>query len=188
MKHGAAMVLRLAAGASAASILIAPALAGATHVFAVRGDVKIGSFAVRADGSLGGAVRAFGVPSSRRHTYGPGTCTAVWARHGLTIDFYNLGGADACSPEGGLFSRAFLRGPHWMTTKRLKVGDGVAKLRTLYPTARLRPGERYYWPAGYWLVERTSVIGGGASYPGLLAEVSAGRVLGFQVRFPAGGD
>jgi len=86
--------------------------------------------------------------------------------YGLTIDFYNLGGADACSPEGGLFSRAFLRGPHWMTTKRLKVGDGVAKLRTLYPTARLRPGERYYWLAGYWLVERTSVIGGGASYPG----------------------
>ena len=78
------MLLRFAAGAVAASTLLAPgsALAGSTHVFAVRGDVKIGSFAVRADGSLGGAVDAFGVPTSRRHTYGPGTCTAVWARHG----------------------------------------------------------------------------------------------------------
>lgn len=184
------MLLRFAAGAVAASTLLAPgsALAGSTHVFAVRGDVKIGSFAVRADGSLGGAVGAFGVPTSRRHTYGPGTCTAVWARHGLTIDLYNLGGADACSREGGLFSRAFLRGPHWMTTKRLRVGDSVTKLRTLDPTARLRSGERYYWPAGYWLVARTSVTGEGGTYPGLLAEVSGGRVTGFQVRFPAGGD
>lgn len=96
------MLLRFAAGAVAASTLLAPgsALAGSTHVFAVRGDVKIGSFAVRADGSLGGAVGAFGVPTSRRHTYGPGTCTAVGPATGL--DFYNLGGADACSREGGL--------------------------------------------------------------------------------------
>jgi hypothetical protein len=182
------MVLRLAIGATAALILLAPAPSAASHVFAVRGDVKIGSFAVRADGSMGGAIRAFGVPSSRRHTYGLGTCTAVWAGHGLTIDFYNLGGADACSPDGGRFSRAFLRGPHWMTTKRLRVGNSITKLRRLYPSARLRPGERYYWPAGYWLLERTSVIGSGGSYPGLLAEVSVGRVIGFQVRFPAGGD
>lgn len=130
MKHGTARALGLAAVVTAASALHAPgqALAEATHIFAVRGDVKIGSFAVRADGSLSGAIRAFGAPTSRRHTYGRGTCTAVWVRHGLTIDFYNLGGADACSPAGGRFSRAFLRGSHWMTTKRLKVGDGVGCL------------------------------------------------------------
>ena len=182
------MLLRFAAGAVAASTLLAPgsALAGSTHVFAVRGDVKIGSFAVRADGSLGGAVGAFGVPTSRRHTYGPGTCTAVWARHGPRL--LQPRRRRRVQPRRRPLSRAFLRGPHWMTTKRLRVGDSVTKLRTLYPTARLRSGERYYWPAGYWLVARTSVTGEGGTYPGLLAEVSGGRVTGFQVRFPAGGD
>ena len=174
--------------ALAVSVAAVIAPAARTHVFAVRGDVRIGAFAVRADGSLAGAIRAFGAPTSRRHMYGLGTCTAVWQRHGLTIDFYNLGGRDACAPRFGRFGRAFLRGDHWMTTKRLRVGDSLTKLRSLYPNALYRRGERYFWPAGYWLLARTSIYGDGGGYPGLLAQVSRGRVIGFQVRFPAGGD
>jgi hypothetical protein len=168
-----------------AAVAVAPA---AAHVFAVRGDAKLGAYAVRADGSLGGAIRAFGRPTALRHTFGRRTCRAVWARHGLTIDFYNLGGGDACQPRDGRFSRAFLRGDHWMTTKRLRVGDPVSKLRRLYPNAPFRRGEPRLWPSGYWLLTRRSVFGDGAEYPGLLAEVARGRVTGFQVRFPAGGD
>jgi hypothetical protein len=167
------------------AVAVGPA---AAHVFAVRGDAKIGAYAVRADGSLGGALRAFGRPSSTRHTFGRGTCRAVWARHGLTIDFYNLGGGDACQPRDGRFSRAFLRGDHWMTTKRLRIGDSAARLRRLYPDAPFRRGEPGFWPSGYWLLTRRSVFGDGTEYPGLLAEVARGRVVGFQVRFPAGGD
>lgn len=166
----------------------AVALASSARVFAIRGDVKIGAYAVRSDGSLAGAIAAFGEPTTRRHTYGRGSCRAAWPNHGLTIDFYNLGGADACDPDGGRFSRAYMRGKHWLTTKHLKIGDPVSKLRARYPTARLHIGERGFWPTGYWLVTRTSNIGTGGSYPGLLAEISHGRVSGFQVRFPAGGD
>ena len=181
------MKLRFAVVAIAVhgAVAVTPA---AAHVFAVRGDTKIGAYAVRADGSLGGAIRAFGRPTTTRHTFGRGTCRAVWTRHGLTIDFYNLGGGDACQPRDGRFSRAFLRGDHWMTTKRLRVGDSVAKLRRLYPDAPFRRGEPRLSPSGYWLLTRRSVFGDGSEYPGLLAEVSRRRVVGFQVRFPAGGD
>jgi hypothetical protein len=44
-----------------AAVAVAPA---AAHVFAVRGDAKLGAYAVRADGSLGGAIRAFGRPTA----------------------------------------------------------------------------------------------------------------------------
>jgi len=158
------------------------------HVFAVRGDAKIGAFAVRADGSLRGAIRAFGEPSSRRNTFGSSTCTVAWRQHGLTIEFYNLGGGDACMPEYGRFSRAFLRGNHWTTSLGLRVGATVTRLRQIYPRARFRSGEAGFWPAGYWLVQRHSILGDGGAYPGLLAEVRKGRVASFQVRFPAGGD
>jgi hypothetical protein len=157
------------------------------HVFVVRGDIAIGTYRVRADGSFAGALEAFGEPTSRRHTHGRGSCRATWPQHGLTIDFYNLGGEDACGPLGR-FSTAFLRGRHWMTSKKLSVGDSVRKLRRVYPSARLRRGLRGFIPTGYWLVTRTTPIGTGGAYPGLLAETRAGRVVGLQLRYPAGGD
>jgi hypothetical protein len=183
-------VQRLLALAAVLAALAASthALASSARTFAIRGDVKIGAYAVRADGSFSGAIDVFGEPTSARHTYGRESCRASWPNHGLTIDFYNLGGADACDPDAGRFSRAYMRGNHWLTTKHLKIGDPVTKLRALYPTARFHPGEPRFWPPGYWLVTRTSAFGTGGSYPGLLAESRSGRVSGFQVRFPAGGD
>ena len=70
------------------------------HEFAVRGDQKIGAYAVNTDGSVGGAARAFGEPSSRRRSFGKQACSVTWQKHGLTIDFYNLDLGDACEPEG----------------------------------------------------------------------------------------
>ena len=121
-------------------------------------------------------------------TPGLQACRATWPRHGLTIDFYNLGGQDSCRPRYGRFSRAFLRGDHWTTTRGLRIGDSLAKLRRLYPGVRYRRGERGVWPSGYWLVPRRSIFGAGGGYPGLLAEVRRGKVVAFQVRYPAGGD
>jgi hypothetical protein len=164
----------------------AAAPSASAHSFAVRGDQKLGAYAVRADGSLAGAIRAFGTPSSTRRT--GVSCLVVWSRHGLTVTFYNLGGDNPCSPAGGRFSRAILRGDHWLTTLGLRVGEPVSKLRRLYPRAPFRRGERHFWPSGYWLLTRTSPFGEGGGYPGLLAETARGRVVGYQVRFPAGGD
>ncbi len=78
---------------------LAAAAPASAHVFAVRGDTKIGAYGVRADGSLAGPVRAFGKPTSLRHTFGSEACRAVWPRHGLTVDLQILGGRDACEPR-----------------------------------------------------------------------------------------
>jgi hypothetical protein len=46
-------------------------------VFAVRGDQKIGAYAVQTDGSFAGAIQAFGKPSSTQRTVGTQACTAT---------------------------------------------------------------------------------------------------------------
>lgn len=159
----------------------------ATRTITIAGDERIGSYRVKADGSLGGAISAFGRPTALRRTSDQ-SCTASWRTISLTIFVYNLGGEDACTPRGGRFNRAIMRGPTWRTNKGLRVGDPVARLRQLYPSARFHRGLRYYWPAGYWLVPRPERFGTGGTYPGLLAETRSGRVTGFQVRYQAGGD
>jgi hypothetical protein len=154
----------------------------------VRGDSRIGGYAVKADGTLAGAIKAFGSPSSKTQPFRSG-CNVTWAPYGLTIQFYNLGGADPCAPKGGLFSRAVMHGVRWRTGKGLRVGMQAARVRQVYPRAVWHSGLRGYWPTGWWLVTRGSPFGGGDTrYPGLLAETRNGRVVSLQVRFPAGGD
>jgi hypothetical protein len=180
------MLRRLAFGAVVAACLV-PAGLAATRTITISADERIGSFRVKSDGTLGGAIRAFGAPSALRRT-SDNTCTATWRPISLTIYLYNLGGDDACSRQGGLFGRAIMRGPAWRTTKGLRIGDPVARLRALYPKARVHRGERFSWPAGYWLVPRANRFGLSGTYPGLLAETRGGRVVGFHVRYQAGGE
>jgi hypothetical protein len=183
-------VSRLAATLAVVTAAVAVAIAAAQSAtsFVVRGDVRIGGFAVKADGSLAGAIRAFGSPSSKRRPF-PSACTATWSGYGLTIGFYNLGGADPCTPSGGRFSRAVMHGKRWRTSKGLRVGMVTSRVRRYYPRATWHRGLRSYWPTGWWLVTRPSRIGlGDSKYPGLLAETRNGRVVSLQVRYPAGGD
>ena len=155
--------------------------------FVVRGDTRIGTFAVKADGRLSGAIRAFGEPDSMRGR--AESCTASWSSYGLTIYFYNLGGQNACSPQYGYFSRAIMRGDRWRTASGLRIGAPARRIRHYYPRAAWHSGERHFWPSGWWLVVRPSPFGpGDVPYPGLLAETRNGRVSGFHVRYPAGGD
>ena len=96
----------------------------------VRGDVQIGRFLVRRDGTLDGAVRAFGKPTSlRRGRFQD--CTARWRPIGLRIGFYNLGGRNPCLRQYGYFSTATMVGPHWVTAKGLRLGDPARKLHVL---------------------------------------------------------
>jgi hypothetical protein len=174
----ALVVVLLACAASAAH-------AAATYVIVA--DERIGSFRVKSDGTLGGAIRAFGRATSLKGSGGE-SCLAVWRPINLRMNVYNLGGQDPCSPRYGMFARAIMRGPAWRTSKGLRVGDPVARLRRLYPAAKLRRGLRFFWPAGYWLVPRGNRFGYAGSYPGLLAETRSGRVVSFTVRYQAGGD
>jgi hypothetical protein len=171
-------------------VVLLACAAGAAHAatptYVVTSDERIGAYRVKSDGSLAGAIRAFGRPGSLR---GSGeSCTAVWRPIGLTLGVYNLGGQDPCSPEFGRFGRALMRGPAWRTSKGLRLGDPVARLRQRYPRAKLHPGLRHFWPAGYWLVVRGNRFGYGGTYPGLLAETRNGRVVSFVIRYQAGGE
>jgi hypothetical protein len=86
--------------AAGAALLVGAASAHA-HTFTIRGDWKMGSFFVKRDGTLRGAINAFGIPGSRVKLHGGMACIVRWPRHDLKIDFYNLGGRNACRPAYG---------------------------------------------------------------------------------------
>jgi hypothetical protein len=176
--------------AAIVSIAIISALTGARAAnavpsFVIQGDTKIGGFAVKANGSLAGAIRAFGQPRLRRTGE---ACAATWSSYGLSMSFYNLGGANPCTPRFGRFSKAIVHGTRWRTDKGLRTGMSSHLIRRYYPRATFHRGLRFYWPSGWWLVPRPELFGGGGTYPGLLAETARGIVISFQVRYPAGGD
>src|ERR671919_887115 len=101
-----------------AAVALVLASAGAAQTapsFVIAGDTKVGAFAVKTDGSLVGAIRAFGQPRLRRTGE---ACRATWAQYGLTMSFYNLGGANPCAQRFGRFSKAIMHGTRWRTDKR----------------------------------------------------------------------
>ena len=170
-----------------AAVLVGAASAGA-HTFTIRADRQMGSFFVKEDGTLRGAIDAFGTPGDRDKRYSGSMCVVRWPRHGLRMHFYNLGGHNACRARYGFFSDARARGPHWRTSRCLEIGDRGRRIRRLYPGAERHAAEPGFWPAGWWLVRRWSPVGAGGYYPGLLATVADRRVAAFHVRYAAGGD
>jgi hypothetical protein len=176
--------LVVAIAATVAGLVIAPA--GSAAGFTIGGDWRMGSFAVKADGTLRGAIDAFGSPSSKERN--GEICTVRWRQHGLRIVFYNLGGNNPCRPRFGFFSTARAKSQEWDTNRGLRIGDRQRRLKRLYPGATFHRANRPFWPAGWWLVTRTSPFGTGGTYPGLLAVMKDRRVAAFQVRYPAGGD
>jgi hypothetical protein len=146
----------------------------------VRGDVQIGRFLVHRDGTLDGAIRAFGKPTSlRRGRYQD--CTARWRPIGLRIGFYNLGGRNPCLRQYGYFSNATMVGRHWVTARGLRLGDPARKLYVLYSPRRFSGS----WA---WLLTRWSPYGDGAYYAGLAGKIHDGWVTAFRIRYAAGGD
>src|SRR5215211_5069592 len=111
---------RLIVGVVVALSFVLVASAGAA-VFTIHGDWRMGSFKVKRDGTLRGAIDAFG-PTGSRDRNGE-VCTVRWRRHGLKIVFYNLGGLNPCRPAHGFFSRARARGAGWETGRALRIGD-----------------------------------------------------------------
>jgi hypothetical protein len=166
---------RLIAVLAVAALLAGSALASPS--FVIKGDEWIGTFAVKQNGTLGGLQAAFGKPS--RLTATQDGCVALWGPIGLRVTLYNLGGKNPCKPKTGYFSTAVMSGTRWSTNKGLRVGASVARLKQLYPKAKLRG-------AAYWLVPRFTQATG--SYPGLAANVAGGKVTSFQVIYGAGGE
>jgi hypothetical protein len=125
-------------------------------ITADRDSQRVGSFDVRKDPTLRGAMRAFGRLTSCRLTSSISS-VATWDRLGLRISFATFGGIPpgrtACTYRGIHVSWIRASGARWRTGLGLHPGDPVAELRRLYPRARFLRRPIGSWPApAYWLV------------------------------------
>ena len=162
-----------------AALAVSMEAAAAPTASIVRGDVQIGRYQVKRDGTLGGAIRAFGQPSGLRRR--DVTCLASWRTPGIRISFYNLGGQNPCQGRYGYFGEAIITGRGWATAKGLRIGDPARRVSALY-------GPRRVSGSWAWLLTRRSPFGTGGTYAALSARIHSGRVTAFRVKYPAGGD
>jgi hypothetical protein len=170
-------------------LLLAPSAQAASLRIDVRGSGEgpgevrsIGDFKPSRDPTLGAAIDAYGAPAST-NPFGDGTgCRVAWPT-GARITFASFGTGNACEPDSGRAQVARVRGPAaWRTGKGLELGDGVRKLRRLYPSAG-RHG------SSYWLVTGLSLFGPRPTrYPVLAAAVRDGVVRSFKLEIGAAGD
>jgi hypothetical protein len=144
--------------------------------------LAIGDFKPRQDPTLGAAIDAYGEPGSTRPR-GDAACRVAWPELGVRILFVNLGGGSACDPRYGKAQEARVQArSKWRTRRGLHVGDGVRRLRRLYPGAR-RHG------SSFWLVTGISLYGPASrAYPVLAAAVRDGEVRSFKLEIGAAGD
>ncbi|HET9507743.1 MAG TPA: hypothetical protein VFO81_07355 [Gaiellaceae bacterium] len=160
-----ATVVAAAAAGTAAADAAAP-------LRVIQGDRAVGGLRI-ADATLADARARFGAPTATRREP-PYGCVATWRALGLTLLFLELSDRNPCAAGVMLRATVTSRGA-WRTSKGLRKGDSIARLRLLYPRAAHRSG---FGPwTGYWLVTRRSCeLGGFQPYPGLLARVRNGRV------------
>ena len=146
---------------------------------------RLGDFWVSDQPDYAGALEGLG-PSSSCHLVNgsPTHATAAWSALGVRMTLVTFGGIPAgktgCSaPSSIRISTIRVTGKRWYTSKKLRIGDSVTRLRRLYPKARSKAGLRGWYGRGYWLVtHRASCYCETitATAPVLVAETSAGRV------------
>jgi len=158
-------------------LAVALALTAAPSDRVIHGDSSAGGIRI-ARSTPSDVKKLFGVPSTSRVTSAR-TCGQSWKGARLTVTFFTFEDKP-CSRGVALIVTVTGRAA-WRTAVGLRVGDLGARLRTLYPKARLRTG--FAGESGYWLVTRQvcAEVGGGA-YPGLLARMKSGRVAALVAR------
>jgi hypothetical protein len=156
-------VLVLSATFAAAASAVAP--------FTIQADRKVGGLAV-GSGTRAQAIARFGAPSAQKAA--GSSCDVTWKRLGLRISFLEFAG-DPCTTGGAVLLTITDRA-HWRTALGLRVGDTAARVKALYPKAKLHAGD------GYWLVPRNSCKEtGGQPYAGLLARMGSAKVTALVV-------
>jgi hypothetical protein len=141
---------------------------------------RVGNFNVELRGTARRALKVFGRPS--RRTPDGLACVLEWAREGVEIDFYTLGGGDPC--VDGRFCWAQVTGSKWATSKGLHPRDRTRRMLALYPKARYIPEQQIV--RRYVLEPPTAPCG--TAEGGLEAWTASGRVFALRVSFAAGGD
>ncbi len=140
-------------------------------VLIVQGDRSIGGV-VMGRGTLAQALTRFGAPSLKRSR--PPSCLVTWPRLGLTATFLDFSG-NPCK-DGVPVVATITNRARWRTALGLRIGDGVQRLKKLYPRAARHTGSLDSY-RGFWLVTRRRCeTAGGGAFPGLLARIRDGRV------------
>jgi hypothetical protein len=140
----------------------------------------LGSWHVAAHPEYPKAVVALGEPSHVKNPDIPG-CLATWKRLGLKIQFESFGIASDCSD--GKAQAAVVKGHRgrvsWRTQRGLRVGDGLRKLKRLYPNARRKPGARVI------VYQKDPPIGDGSIVTAVLRK---GKVASFRLWLGGAGE
>jgi hypothetical protein len=167
--------------ASAQAAQAAPFTLEASGSNSSRGKVRaIGGFHPQRDPTLGAATSVFGQPSKVSQTSNA-SCRVLWRSVGVRIAFVNLGGGSPCDPALTKAQVVRVFDPRWRTGRGLSIGNGLRRLRRLYPGAT-RHGK------SFWLVRAVNIFVGGSPYPVLRATMRNGRVASFALDVGAGGE
>jgi hypothetical protein len=94
----------------------------------------------------------------------PNSCTVRFSQARITVVLANFLGGSAC--QSGPVQSAVVNGRAWHTQRGLRVGDRIARLKSLYPQARFRDGA--------WQLETAPLLG--LTVATLRASVAGGRV------------
>src|SRR5215217_271619 len=166
---------------AATAVLVIPASASALTIRADRYRVtQLGHFHPAGNPDLAHAIHAFGKPTGRHH-HNSG-CLVRWRKLKLRIDFENFGGHDPCSKKGRAQSFTIGFEKRWRTSRRLRVGQSVERLKDRYRHARRHGSE-------YWLKSAYSPFGTGTHYAVLAARTHHLRfVSGFSGRIGGAGE
>ena len=117
------------------------------------------------------AEAVFGQPSACRALAG-GKSRVVWGSTGVKAQFIGST-ASVCADSARLYLQTLtVDRSSWKTSQGLAVGDPLAKLERLYPTASPHAG-------GFWLMR----IDRGTSHAVVSAVVRSGRVVAFSLAF-----
>ena len=161
--------------------------------------MRIGDYQIDGNPTYAGAVAAFGVSSSCRLVQrDPSHALAAWRARGVVIELQTYGslprGKTACTASRVIRVHTVrATDDRWRTSRGLAVGDGVQRLRHLYPSAKPARSLPGWYEQGYWLVTRRvggyEGIGGLKSFaPVLMAETRHGRVSALVLVVGAEGD
>jgi hypothetical protein len=177
---GLAKVLRPAILAVCGDPCVPPPPAPPGHSYVISAGaaaIRVGAYTAvepPVRGTYAQATAAFGRASTCRVLPGKKS-RAVWTPLGLTMQFIVTPGSLCSSPAGMLLQTVTVTGAHWKTSDGLAIGDPVTKLRRLYPSATLHPGN-----------DSLVKIDRGADHALLSAVVRSGRVRGFSLAVRAG--
>jgi hypothetical protein len=159
---------------------------------------RVGNFWISDDPSYGAAQDALGSASSCHVVQvSQMTSIATWRSLGVTIRLSTLGGLGVgetlCTSRRSPISSVRVSGRRWYTSKGLRVGDSVSRLRSLYPKAPYL-ARTWRWGPQYALVTRRATCLGvcgnqrEVTVPVLSAAVRNGRVTAFLFSVDAEGE